>query len=139
MAVEKVVTWTTSLNVSSCKVMSASRISSFSAANLRHGMLACESFKHIKRFCSCQRFHRIVYENLRRVTMSASAAAISSPAAVESVATSASAACFRLKRVETNLARSDTARIWVFQGERQEILPSKSKQLNQTSRSSSGW
>ena len=31
--------------------------------------------KHIKRFCSCQRFHRIVDENLRRVTMSASAAA----------------------------------------------------------------
>ena len=46
---------------------------------------------------------------------------------------SSSSPCFKLKRVKTDLARSDASRIWVFQRERKEILPSKSKQLNQTS------
>ena len=47
VVVEKLVTWTTSLKVSSCKVMSASRISSLSAASLGHEM--CNRFKLLAR------------------------------------------------------------------------------------------
>ena len=47
VVVEKLVTWTTSLKVSSCKVMSASRISSLSAASL--GYEICKRFKQFTR------------------------------------------------------------------------------------------
>ena len=70
-----ILTCTTSLKVSSCKVMSASRISSLSAANLDHTMSLTSKIKKVNREAATQES-----SNLSRVTMSASelATAISS-------------------------------------------------------------
>ena len=76
-----ILTCTTSLKVSSCKVMSASRISSLSAANLDHTMSLTSKIKKVSREAATQRHTGINFKsNLSRVTMSASelATAISS-------------------------------------------------------------